>query len=98
MLWHCKYTWYPNTTRQQVAQRLVQQHEAKATHPDRWKGWYQLAGGGAGFLLIDTDDPRDLTALLQPYMDLMSFDVHAIYELKYDEMIKQLREVAQQRA
>ena len=96
MLYYCQFTWFPGTTRAQVAQRVVQQHDAGKNNPDRIRGWYNLVGGGAGFLLVDYDDPEELTAFLQPYMDLMSFDVRAITENKYDERIKQLREVAEQ--
>ena len=96
MLWYCSFTWFPNTTRQQVARRVVQQHDAGLNHPERIKGWYNLVGGGAGFLLVEYDDPRELTAFLQPFMDLMSFDVRAVYQLDYDRRIEELRQVATQ--
>src|SRR3954471_15069410 len=94
MLFHCAFTWFPGTTRRAVAQRVVAQHEAGANHPERIKGWYNLAGGGAGFLLVEYDDAAELTAFLQPYMDLMSFDVRAITKLDYDERIEELRKLA----
>ncbi len=96
MRFYCAFTWYPGTTRAQVAERLVQQHDAGANHPERIRGWYNLAGGGSGFLLVDYDDPRELTAFLQPYMDLMSWDVRAVTENQYDIQIEALRQVAQQ--
>jgi hypothetical protein len=96
MLWQCSFTWYPRTTRQQVAKRIVQQHDAGHNHPERIRGWYNLAGGGAGFLLVESNDPQELTAFLQPYMDLMSFDVRAVYELNYAERVEALRQVAQE--
>ena len=96
MLFLCQFTWYPGTTRAQVAKRLVQQHDAGENHPERIKGWYNLAGGGAGFLIVDYDDPRELTAFLQPYMDLMSFDVRAITQNDYDSRLKELRQIATQ--
>jgi hypothetical protein len=96
MLWYCAFTWYPNTSRQQVAQRIVQQHDAGANHPERIRGWYNLAGGGSGFLLVEVDQPQEVTAFLQPYMDLMSFDVRAVYPLKYEETIQEMRQAAQQ--
>jgi hypothetical protein len=65
-------------------------------HPERIKGWYNLVGGGAGFLLVDYDDPRELTAFLQPFMDLMSFDVRGVYPLEYQQRIEELRQVATQ--
>src|SRR5690349_16110046 len=91
MLWYCAFTWYPGTTHQEVARRVVHQHDTGANHPERIRGWYNLTGGGSGFLLVETDKPQDLTAFLQPYMDLMSFDVRAIYSLNYDEQIRELR-------
>jgi hypothetical protein len=97
MLWLCSFTWFPNTKREQVAKRIVQQHDAGMNHPERIKGWYNLAGGGAGFLLVESNDPRELTAFLQPYMDLISFDVRAVYQLNYEERLKELREIATQR-
>jgi hypothetical protein len=96
MLFYCQFTWYPGTTRAQVAKRIVQQHDAGENRPERIKGWYNLAGGGAGFLLVDYDDPRELTAFLQPYMDLMAFDVRAVTENDYETRIEELRRVAQQ--
>lgn len=95
MLWYCRFEWQPHTTRQQVAQRIVQQHDAGGTHPERIKGWYNLAGGGAGFLLVETDTAEELTAFLQPYMDVVSFDVHAVYPLNYERQIEELRKAAQ---
>ena len=94
MLYHCQFTWFPGTRRAEVAQRVVQQHDAGANHPDRIRGWYNLVGGGAGFLLVEYDDPRELTAFLQPFMDLMSFDVRAITENDYATTIEELRRVA----
>jgi hypothetical protein len=96
MLWYCSFTWYPGTKRAQVAQRVVQQHDAGATHPERIRGWYNLAGGGAGFLLVEADTPKELTAFLQPYMDLMSFDVRAISEQPYEQTLEQLRQLAKE--
>jgi hypothetical protein len=96
MLWLCSFTWFPNTKREEVAKRILQQHDAGMNHPERIKGWYNLAGGGAGFLLVEYDDPREVTAFLQPYMDLMSFDVRAVYELDYEQRVEELREIARQ--
>ncbi len=96
MLWYCSFTWYPGTTRAQVAQRTIQQHDVGANHPERIRGWFNLAGGGAGFLLIETDSLDELTAFLQPYMDLMSWDVRAVSQLDYASEIESLRRAVQQ--
>ena len=96
MLYLCEFTWYPGTTRAEVAKRLVAQHDAGENRQERIRGWYNLVGGGAGFLIVDYDDPREVTAFLQPYMDLMSFDVWAITQNEYEPTVAQLREVAKQ--
>jgi len=96
MQFYCQFTWFPGTTREKVAQRLVQQHDAGQNNPEKIKGWYNLAGGGAGFLIVTYDEVTQLTAFLQPYMDLMSFDVRAINQLDYDERISELRAIAGQ--
>ena len=94
MLFYCEFTWFPGTVRSQVAKRVVQQHDAGMNHPERIKGWYNLVGGGAGFLIVDYDDPEEVTGFLQPYMDLMSFDVRAITQNDYEKSIRDMREVA----
>ena len=96
MLFHCQFTWYPGTSRAAVARRVVGQHDAGANRPERIRGWYNLVGGGAGFLLVDYDDPAELTAFLQPYMDLMGFDVRAVTENDYAATVDRLRQVANQ--
>src|SRR5438105_9833838 len=93
MLWYCRYKWHSGTTANEVRRRVVQQHEAGTNHPEMIRGWYNLAGGGAGFLLIDCEDPRDLTPILEPYMDLVSWDVHGIYELPYEDVVSHFREI-----
>jgi len=95
MLWYCRFSWHPTTTAAQVRQRVLMQHDAGRNHPEKIRGWYNLGGGGAGFLLFETDDLRELTAFLQPYMDLVSFDVHAVYELPYEATIAALRQEEQ---
>lgn len=92
MLWYCRYKWHHHTTREQVARRVVEQHEAGANKPELIRGWYDLAGGGAGFLLIETDNPQDLTDVLQPYMDLMDVDVHAVIENDYNDTVERSRQ------
>jgi hypothetical protein len=91
MLFYCRFTWYPGVSRTMVARRLIQQHELGTNHPERIKGWYTLAGGGAGFMIVEADQSHEVSAILEPYMDLMSWDVHAIAETPYEETIEQMR-------
>jgi hypothetical protein len=94
MLYYCGFTWQPGTTREDVAERVVQQHDAGLNHPERIRGWYNLVGGGAGFLIVDYDDPHELTAFLQPFMDVVNFDVRAITENTYDDTVTEMRQIA----
>lgn len=94
MRYYCSFTWFPHVSREMVARRIVEQHDAGSNNPDQILDWYNLAGGGAGFMIVEYDDPRDLTKFLSPYMDLMSFDVRAVYELDYADRIRELRKVA----
>ena len=99
MLWYCRFQWYPGVTREQVAKRILEQHQAGGNRRrEIVKGWYNLTGGGAGFLLLDCNDPREVTAFLQPYMDIISWDVHAVYSLDYDQEIQRLQQVVHQPA
>jgi hypothetical protein len=91
MLYFCEFTWYPGTTAEDVKKRIVQQDAAGKNNPQRIKGWYTLAGGGAGFLLVEYDDPRALSDFLTPYMDLMSFDVRTVYQNDYKRALEQFR-------
>lgn len=97
MLWYCRYTWHHDTSREQVAQRVIAQHEAGTNQPDKIRGWYDLAGGGAGFLLVETDNPQDLTTLFQPYLDVMNVDIHAVIENDYNETIERLSQMGRGR-
>ena len=95
MLWYCRFEWLPGTSAEQVRSRVVAQHDVGANRPEQLRGWYNLAGGGAGFLLVESDDPRALTEILQPYMDLISWDVHAVYELPYEATVEAFRKQVQ---
>ena len=98
MLWYCAFTWYPKTNREEVARRILKQHDAGKHRSEQIRGWYNLAGGGSGFLILESNDPKSLTAMLQPYMDLMSWDVRAIYALDYNQEIDHLRQTVMQAA
>ncbi|WP_190816300.1 DUF3303 domain-containing protein [Saccharopolyspora pogona] len=95
MLWYCRFTWHQHTRAEDVRRRVLQQHEAGTNLANQIKGWYNLAGGGAGFLMLESDSPQQVSEILQPYMDLMSWDVHAVYELSYQKAIEEFRKKLQ---
>ena len=96
MLFYCAYTWLAKTRPEDVWERVIHQHERGANAPELIRGWYDFAGGGAGFLIVETDDVRELTAMLRPYIDLMSWDIRALSENQYNETIQQIRDALAQ--
>jgi hypothetical protein len=91
MLFYCRFTWYPGVNREMVSRRLLEQDKLGTNHPERIKAWYTLAGGGAGFILLEADHPGEISEMLEPYMDIIGWDVHAIHETPYDETIARLK-------
>lgn len=91
MLFYCRFTWSPGTSREDVGRRLLEQDTLGANHPERIRGWYTLAGGGAGFLLIEAETPHEVSDIIEPYMDLMAWDVHAVSANDYEATIEAMR-------
>jgi hypothetical protein len=91
MLFYFRFTWYQGVSRTMVGRRFLQQHELGTNHPERIKAWYTLAGGGAGFMIVEADHPHEVSEILEPYMDIMSWDVHAIAETPYDQTIEAIK-------
>lgn len=92
MLFYAGFTWHPHTTIEQVRTRHNAQFRAEALHPEAWRGFYEFAGGGAGFLIVEADDAHALIASFQPYHDLMQFDVRAIHPVDVNGFIDQVRQ------
>jgi hypothetical protein len=95
MLWYCRFRWHTHTRADDVRRRVLEQHEAGTNKPNKIRAWYNLAGGGSGFLLIEADNAQEVTDILQPYMDLVSWNVHACYELSYQQAIEGFRKQLQ---
>jgi hypothetical protein len=91
MLFYCRFTWYPVTSREEVARRVVEQDGINNDFSGRIQSWHTLVGGGAGFLMIEGDKPQDISEILEPYMDLMSWDVHAVTSNTYREKVAELK-------
>ncbi len=91
MLFYCRFTWYPGTSRDVVARRVVEQDKIDNSFASRIKSWHTLVGGGAGFLMIEADKPQEVSEILEPYMDLMSWDVHAVTSNSYKEKVAELK-------
>ena len=94
MLFYCEFTWHPQTTIAQVRARHGQQYRAEALRPELWRGWYDFAGSGAGFLLVETDNTDDLNTIFQPYADLMRFTVRPVRAIDIEASLARIAERA----
>jgi hypothetical protein len=92
MLWYCRFRRLPGATPEQVRQRLLLQHAAGTNQPERIRSWYNVDGGAAGFVMIEADDLSDVNAILDPYRDLLGWDVDAVVERHYHALVKVLLE------
>jgi len=93
MLYLCSYTWQPGVSMNAVAERMMHAHSSLIDPAVTVRGWYDLVGGGAGLMILETDDPAAIARTLTPFMDLISYDVRAVTETNLDD----LRHAAQQR-
>ena len=91
MLYSCAYTWHHGTTPEQVSRQILAAHEAGLIDPLTIRGYYSLVGGGAGFLVVEVEDPAALNRALAPSMSLMSWDVRALIERDYQQDLDEIR-------
>lgn len=77
MLYYCEFTWNRTTTQEAMDRRLV---GLLGSNPvgSKIHGYYDLVGGAAGFLILETDNPEDVAAMMIPYSDLLHWDVRSI--------------------
>src|SRR5215211_6128466 len=79
-------------TIEEVGPAILEQHDAGTMHPEWIRGYYGLVGGGAGFLILEVDDPNALNAMLAPSMRYMTWDIRAIVAYDYHEDIEEFRQ------
>jgi hypothetical protein len=80
----------------QQSPMIVEGADAGTPGPEMIRGYYGLVGGGAGFLILETDDLLEVNAWLQPSMHLMSWDVRAIIPFDYEEDLAEFRQMLAQ--
>jgi hypothetical protein len=90
MLWYCRFHRLPDATPEQVTHRLLLQHVTGTNQPERIRSWYTFVDGGAGFVLIEADDLRGVNFILDPYRDLLGWDVDAVVERRYQDYVQEL--------
>ena len=92
MLYSCASTWNPGVTMEEVAPALLEHHDARTMHPESIRGYYGLVGSGAGFLILEVENPYTFTEMLGPLMRLMTWDVRAIVAYDYHQDIEEFRQ------
>jgi hypothetical protein len=96
MLYYCAYTSNPGVTIEEVGPATLVQHDAGTLQPEWIRGYYGLVGGGAGFLILEVDNPQALNEMLVPSMRYMTWDIRAIVAYDYHEDIEEFRQVFRQ--
>lgn len=97
MLYMCAYTWHPGTTLQQVNDLIA--HEASDKDPGvTVRGYYPLVGGGAGYMLMEADDPQRINDYLVPTMGLLAWDVRQVMERNWEQTLAEAVSQGKQRA
>jgi hypothetical protein len=67
-----QYTWHPGTTIEQITRFMAEGAEREATSGVTVRGYYGLVGGGAGYFLLEADDPQRINDYLVPPMGLVA--------------------------
>ena len=48
-----------------VARQVTQRHELGKYHPKNFSGWFNLAGGGAEFTIVEAVRAREVSTMLE---------------------------------
>jgi hypothetical protein len=96
MLFYCEYTWHPGTNMEMVRARHDRQHKSGELRLDLCRGWYNFAGSGQGFLLVEADDAAKLHNFIFPYADLMVFTARPLTETNIEEAQARIAERVRQ--
>jgi len=94
MLWSCTYRVKPGYRGRDLARRFLRQHDAGTNRPSQLRGWYLFATGSAGTVYIEALTPRELSSFIDPYSDLVDWDVQAVTEMNYNQVLEELRRTA----
>ncbi|GAA1248414.1 hypothetical protein GCM10009665_44100 [Kitasatospora nipponensis] len=98
MLWYCAYRARPQIRTTDLARRFLRRHDAGSNQPSQLRGWFVFPSGSAGFVLIEVDTPRELATLLDPYARIVEWQVEALTEMNYNQVLEELRRAARRAA
>lgn len=91
MLWYCGYQALPGVRAAELARCFLSRHDAGSNQPANLRGWYAFPTGLAGFVITQAATPGELATILEPYSGLVTWQVEAIAELNYNQVLEELR-------
>jgi hypothetical protein len=91
MIWMCQYRRYDAVSTRDLADRFLLEHDRGRNRPSAIRGWYRSADGQGGAILIETNSADELRSQLEPYGDLVHWEVHAVQEAFYNQVLEELR-------
>ncbi|WP_026425583.1 DUF3303 family protein [Actinokineospora inagensis] len=98
MWWYCGYKALPGVRVGELAKRFLSRHDAGSNRPSEVRAWFGFPSGTAGFVLVEVDSPKELAAVLDPYARLVEWDVQAVFEINYNQVLEELRRSTQHAA
>lgn len=90
MIWMCSYQRYDTVTNHQLADRFLREHDSGRNRPAAIRGWYRFADGQGGAILLHTQTADELRLMLEPYSDLVRWQVHGVQEAFYNQILEEL--------
>lgn len=92
MIWHCHYRANDGVRNKELLDRFAPPEEGE--NFEQFKGikaWYAFAGLNEGVVIIDIDEPMELTGILQPCRHMVTWEVHAVQALEMEPHLSLLR-------
>lgn len=92
MLWFCHYRANDGVKNKELIDRYGP--PAEGENFEMFKGiktWYAFAGLNEGVVVIDCEEPMELTGILQPCRHLVTWEVHAVQEMEMEPHMALLR-------
>ena len=86
MLWFCHYRAAEGVSNKELMERYGPPGEGESF--EMFKGivaWYAFAGLTEGVVVIELDDPMELTGILQPCRHLVNWEVHAVKQMDLEQ-------------
>jgi hypothetical protein len=91
MLWLCSYEALPGVRSDSLGRRFLRQHDAGTNASGSLRGWYVHPGGTSGTVFLEAETPQEITAVIEPYSSLVSWQVSPAVEMNYNQVLEEQR-------